>query len=358
MRVLRISDTIQKIGGVRNIIPGKKWLVYDSMAAVCLANRYDTEFFPVPENVRFLEPGEIPKRVLVVRCGGWGDLLQLTPALADLREKTELWIASTAQYFSVWDRAGISNILEFPFGVEACENFDVVVPLEGVVENGSDEAKTLHIADIFAAKLGMKKPSAYKPLCEVSTAERDSVYRRFPKRGLKRIGIQLFASSMCRTYPILKTIDLLHLLAAKYQVFIFSSKNSLPPGIELPEHVIDLSSKLNTMDESVRVLSTMDCLVAPDSSLIHFAHALDVPAVGLYGPFPWKLRTAHAEKTFALTSGRRSCEPCFWHAKGEHFPPNAECAGAGKCLALDDIKPERVAAKVAETRSEIGRAHV
>lgn len=75
-------------------------------------------------------------------------------------------------------------------------------------------------------------------------------------------------------------------------------------------------------------------------------HALDIPAIGLFGPIPWKLRTSKAPKTQVLT-GLAECAPCFHHVHaGSHFPRNMPCAKTQRCVAMGEIDPMRIVAKV------------
>jgi ADP-heptose:LPS heptosyltransferase len=81
------------------------------------------------------------------------------------------------------------------------------------------------------------------------------------------------------------------------------------------------------------------------SALVHVAGALGLPAVGLYGPFPWQLRTVHAPSIHGI-NGTCRCSPCFWHDREALFPPDGPCATTGRCEALAGIEPRRIVAKL------------
>jgi ADP-heptose:LPS heptosyltransferase len=94
------------------------------------------------------------------------------------------------------------------------------------------------------------------------------------------------------------------------------------------------------------VLETCACVIAPDSSILHLASALDVPAVGLFGSIPWHLRTGYAEKTFSL-QGKCSHGVCFHHERnGQVWPIAGPCQKSGLCDALDSLEPARIVAKL------------
>ena len=82
---------------------------------------------------------------------------------------------------------------------------------------------------------------------------------------------------------------------------------------------------------------------------MHLAGTLGVPCVGLFGPFPWKLRTAYYKTVFAL-HGNGVCPmaPCFWsHHNGlPLFPAGGPCNQTGLCEELSSIEPERIRAKL------------
>jgi ADP-heptose:LPS heptosyltransferase len=94
------------------------------------------------------------------------------------------------------------------------------------------------------------------------------------------------------------------------------------------------------------MVETCDAFLGPDSALVHFAGALDIPTIALYGPFSWKTRTSVFGSVEAI-QGHAECAPCYHHSRaGKEWPD--DCVGASKnlCAAMCSIGPTRVAAKV------------
>ena len=113
--------------------------------------------------------------------------------------------------------------------------------------------------------------------------------------------------------------------------------------------VVNLAQHGLTFRQSAAFLESCDCFFGPDSSLLHAAGALDVPAVGVFGAYPWKLRTAYYTSVVAI-QGIDGCSlaPCFHqdHSWTGTFPANGPCMQTGQCSVLVSIDPKRVIAKI------------
>jgi len=71
-----------------------------------------------------------------------------------------------------------------------------------------------------------------------------------------------------------------------------------------------------TLRKSIALASTMDLFISPDSAFIHVAGAFNIPQVGLYGPFPSRLRMLYYKNAIGLNAVT-ACTPCQLHG---HFP--------------------------------------
>lgn len=289
--------------------------------------------------------------VVICRSGGIGDLLLCTPSLHAIKQRwssCRLHIACFDVFAPIFDHNPDVDIAGFyPLSVDVWNKATVRVWLENAIEKGYDGRHKPAI-DIFAERIGIAPLIDRKVRYFVSPEEKATALARFPKTGRKRIGYHMEASAACRTYPPKNAGKLGAILGHKgYELVLFGSPAKPEKSPDRP-NLIDLTMQQPHLSfrESAAVLSTCNALIAPDSSILHLAGALDIPAVGLFGAFEWQLRTGYAEKTFSI-QGRCSAGPCFHHARnGETFPKDGPCQKSGMCDAMDEITPERVIAKM------------
>ena len=168
----------------------------------------------------------------------------------------------------------------------------------------------------------------------------------YPAGTRPRLAIQMAASVANRQYPAKQWIEVIRLLIKRgWEIFALGAPGQLRTWGNGPNF---RNLTLDGLDfrQSAAVFKTCAAFAGIDSVWVHMAHALDIPAVALYGPFDWKTRTIHAPLTTAL-SGLGECAPCNWHMHaGSHFPPDKPCSKVGKCVVLETIKPETIVAKV------------
>lgn len=293
------------------------------------------------------------RSILFVRPGGFGDLLFLTPTFRELRRrwpKVHITVASFDRYRPALHGNDL-NFADYPVSLKAWSTFDAHIWLENIIE-ANPEAMQIHAVDVIAKRLGLEFEDKRMDYF-VSDSEQAAAESEFPRTDLRRVGLQMTASGSCRVYPYM--IDLSKRLwrDSGCEVFLFGK-----PGEMLtnqPAGIVNLMMSGATFRQSCAILATCDVVVAPDSALVHVAGALDVPCVALYGPFPWKLRTVYAPKTFAL-QGTCPISPCFHHARPGTgvFPHYGPCAKTGKCEALAAITVERI---IREVEKKLGEKH-
>lgn len=298
------------------------------------------------------------KTIGVIRPGGHGDLLFMTPLLRAMKQR---WPEATIKLY-VFDHfstivfpneLGIERGV-YPMDKEEFEALDGVFWPEGAVER-SEEAKTTHMVDLFASLAGIPLTDGKHCTYTITEDEREWVRENIAPTNRPRIAAQLRASANCRTYPAQLMVKALEELANKfeYQIVIFGNPGEHHTIEEANDKIINLSKRRTPFRKSMAVLETCDATLGPDSVLIHVAGALGIEAVGLYGPFDWKLRTKYAPTVRAL-QGHAPCAPCFHHARpGLDFPENMPCASDGVCRAMASIPPDRI---VREVRKAVERS--
>lgn len=293
------------------------------------------------------QPNDIPAagRVVLIRSGAIGDLLYLSPVIAELKRRyPDLHIALSCfpKHHEVVCDLGV-ELLPYPLSAEKAGEYDVVLSLEDLIERNH----STHATDCFAEYLTIPI-SDYRPVFILNEFERAWGLAEYPKKERRRVGLQCRANVLNRDYRLDLWMKVIEELAAKYkfEVFLFGSKDQLPP---LPPgtRATNLTERSLTFRQSASILATCDAFCGVDSAFLPLCHALDIPAVGLYAAFDWKTRTAKAPKTFALT-GVGECAPCSWHRHaGRSFPPGQKCAKENFCNVLASITPERIVGKIA-----------
>jgi len=297
------------------------------------------------------------KRLLVMRPGGLGDLLFLTPSLTKLRRlhpHLHIAVAPKESYrCALENHPAIDQFLPYPLEVETCDSFDHMVLLEDLIEF-DPRGQTVHAVDLYASAFGLDLAADEKRMSYFPTdAEREEISSRFPRDGRQRYGIQLNSSAPVRHYPhVMNVVDL---LARKgHQVVVFADPKY--PVERLQRHIIVTNATTPPLSfrECAAMAETCDCIIAPDSVFTHLADAMNVPCVALYGSFPGRLRTLYSKRTITLTGGG-ACAPCFHHGRETPMPKNCPGAADLQCRVLATIDPKRVVAKAEGLAHQFGR---
>lgn len=310
------------------------------------------------------------KKILLLRAGGFGDIINLTPSCREIKcrwPNCEVHVASMKLYSCVLENLPyISGRVEYPVSLDALHAYDAWVFFENAVEK-NPRAEKLHLVDLFAEIIGLTKQpwigvsgmgwlgtdwtDHKKPEYVVTKEEIGWANVQYPRKpGLRRLCIQPIASGQCRVYDFAKMGHVIDAFAAKktWEIYLLGAHESI--RMQETPLVHNMTVNPMTFRQSVAILNGSDCLLANDSSLIHVAGALDIPAVGLYGPFPWKLRTAYYTSVLSI-SGKGRCSPCFYHESlgkltRDPFPKNCPSRAKNHCEVLASIPEKTIIAKI------------
>lgn len=341
----------------RDMEPGKSYLCANRLVGSLLLSQYRCKIrgriYPLrtllkvenwPNGHKYPVCKRVPKGdwnntdVWLVRGGGYGDLLAMTPLIKEIHKRWKdcrIHVACGIQFHDLFYGLPVEcELLPIPFDPEL-----MILNFEELIE-GHPDAENFHIIDLFAKRTGLELTDR-KMHYEVRLDEFNEAVLKYPKRYIGRVAVQLMASAWYRTYP--KIVDTVIELAKDYEVLIFGTPGQV--------QIKPWPNVINTMDDkldfrqSAAVLSTCDVCLAPDSVFVHLCAALDIPCVALYGPMPSRLRVS-SEKTHGI-DGTAPCAPCFFHAdRADEFPPGKPCEKEGKCIALDAIPVETVVSEV------------
>lgn len=303
------------------------------------------------------------QRALFVRAGGFGDLTLLTPVLRELKHQRpdcHIAVSTMSHYAAVLQGMPyVDEIVPFPVPLDVLNSYDGWVFYENAVER-NPRAREIHMTDLFAEIAGVSLDGADKrPDYRLKASEGAWADQQFPRvNGTRRIAIQPGASSPIRKYRTDQMGAVCgELIKRGWEVMLLGVSGDVNLRGKSHPKLTNLCDSGLTFRQSAAVMAGCDVFLGNDSALLHVAGALGLPAVGLYGPFPWKLRTAYCPTTFAL-EGKGPCAPCHFHSAPnmrQHFPEHCPSKAQGHCQVLTSIAPERVVAKieqVARTRGE------
>ncbi len=287
--------------------------------------------------------------ILIVRSGVIGDLLFLSPVLREMKKNTgkKIALCTWPKFFSQFEGCDfIEELVAYPIKASSAWKFSEIICTDYTMELDHEN----HATDSFARVLGVPTPlSDYKPFYHVRDEEKESAKKHLFK-GRPNLVVHQTASAPNRNYPLALWQEVIvRLERAGWGILLVGKEQDFPdfPPHSMTPFIRDISKIGLSFRETAAVLSQSTAFVGVDSALVHLCHALDIPAVGIYGPFPWQIRTAKAPKTTAV-SGTGECAPCFYHAyKGPPFPKNKPCSRQQVCTVLASITPDRICAKVA-----------
>ncbi len=327
----------------RVVIDNKMWALRGLIKA---------EYWGIPEFDTSLDWNKLD--IWLVRGGGYGDLLMLTPLIRHIRKRwpmVKIHVAAGAQYRGVFIGLGIIDE-DIPIDATGLTKTDYVFPFEERIE-GHPEAEDYHMAQQFANLLGIDLDGDYKPDYVVTSEEKKWQEETYPRKpGLKRIGLQYMASALYRSYNQMGAVSEILVKQKGVEVCLFGRPGQLKNSKDSPKTCLNLSEDNRTFRESCAVLASCDAVIAPDSAMVHVSAALEIPCLGLYGPFPPHLRRSGNKATTMF--GQLPCSPCFFHAQRvDQFPANRPCTQVGICKALAQFTPEEIVEKALAISSPI-----
>lgn len=267
------------------------------------------------------------KRLTVWRTGGAGDLLFLSPSLKKIKElypKSDITLATSARYINIFKNfpyADHQGVLPIPEKLIQASDYYCI--FEGIIE-ANKEAETMNAYDLFAKRLHVldKMTNAEKnPILILGEDDKmwaDAFLKKYAD-AKAFVGFQLSSSAVIRTYNAAVLRDVAQFLAQHGIVsFFFGSEHDISP-IDLllqtaghDEHMVNVAKSKPDWLQSAALLKHMHLMVTPDSSLAHFAAALEVPILGIFGPFKSEVRFKYYKNAVAIDA-HAACKCCFQH---------------------------------------------
>lgn len=338
------------------IVPPGSYVVDDVAAAQCLTQTRGTILETLqPEHIPFMpKPGE---DIIVHRPGSFGDLLLLTPVIRKLKSvypDNKVVVACHPRYAPIL--SGVVDVTDYPLDLKTWkEHVGHHIWMEGVVE--APDETGIRYTSRFARRAGFDKKQFGRGddrLTYILTPEEQAWQKdTYPRvEGKARIGIQVKASCLNRTYNWYKILEVMAKLIGNHlfpcEIYLFGG----PGDVRLPEPVDDV---VNLADEeismpvrmSIAVAKSCDAMLVPDSLMMHVGSALDIPTLVLSGAFDPADTLSSVSPTVEVMRGMGSCRNCRWlPVAGTQFPPGNRCADENHCIVIDGISPDLIASKL------------
>jgi ADP-heptose:LPS heptosyltransferase len=240
---------------------------------------------------------------MVWRAGGFGDLLFIRPCPQKLKElypTCTIIFGTRADYFDVLkDWECIDSVVPVPLMAWNGYNLaDYHLSFHGIVES-CREAEQIDIHDIFARHCRLdpdnvewNTPMVARPPV-VGDKEDALQYQYLHKGGY--VVVQPRPSAPLRTPLMGSMVAAINAATAQgLPVFVtdtparFQEVDSLISCCERPDMVHRFNGR--GLSDVIRLITWARLVVAPDSAGMHIAAAQGVPSIGLYGPFPGRVR--------------------------------------------------------------------
>jgi len=254
-------------------------------------------------------------------------------------------VATTLTYVSILqNNPFIKKIVIMPFLAEEMEKYDWHLMFEGIIEQ-NEKATKVHAVNLFLQEAGIDDTLILSgdkiPELFLLPDELRKVRVKFKRgdvpRDVKKIGIQIVASSPIRTFPIEKLVSIAEELVKQgYYIFLYGGQKQAVDADYMEsiieKNVCNLVRQKFSLRESIVAASFMDLMIASDSAFIHIAGALSIPMVGLYGCFPSPVRMLYYKNAIAIDASV-ACSPSFIHG---HIP--CKKGSPSPCFSVVDEK--------------------
>ncbi len=290
-------------------------------------------------------PGDQAPAILVTRpTGGLGDLLMMTPGLRALARRHGRPVA-----FAIPRRFHHAFAEDPDFQILDCDAFIDLARFRrwrnlGLCPAARYESRhapriKLGRVELFARGMGVKRrellASGQAPHIAPDKASRTTVADirgRADSAGRPLIGVALHSREAYRDYP--RMPELLSALAERYTVLaIHTTQVALPESA----HIIGWFDK--SLELTVAAIAACDAVVSVDTALYHFAGALNVPAVAVFGPTSAKVRSVHIPRAITVEAEGFPCRPC-WRNEDER----CQMSGTFDSVCMSSLGVDRILA--------------
>jgi ADP-heptose:LPS heptosyltransferase len=303
------------------------------------------------------------KNILILRYGGFGDLLFLTPYLSRIKEispGTEINIFTHEKsVFITYHNSDIDCLItcndywEFTDFIKDKNNFsgfEQVYDLTASI-GGSIESEYKNVYEIIAEHLGLKFISDAVPKVIVAKKEQEEAEKKLKEAGVDTnkpfVVIHPEGTTEYKFYNPDELIKLCDSLSKSYQVIVLGKFSTLLSfvldTIDNCHSLIDRTSFRTAL--AILTHPSLKLFIGIDSVFLHCAVAFGKKVLGLYGSLDPYVYTKTYKNCWVLKSDY-SCSPCFKQGTRKGCETecmkilSAEMVERNAVSLLNDTKPE------------------
>ena len=264
-------------------------------------------------------------RLIIMRVGGLGDMIMLTPVLKHLKEALPVGVETTLCTFkyahNLFLKSGFcEKVVSAPIRLSELLEYDYY--MEFIEEKDKEDFSKSNMTEFYFKSMGVN-PDALAPLqlapylpSEVAcSTEIASFFKRMRKADHRAVALTcMFSSDRSRDFPVPHLESLLDRFP---EVLFVAPYNRVDPLRERFEHItkenlifLDTSRSLT---EFITAIHCSDLILSSDSSAYHIAAAFGKPAVALFGSIDPDLRTRYYPSVTPLNAvykGTFCTSPC------------------------------------------------
>ena len=277
------------------------------------------------------------KVLLYDAYAGVGDLLWRTSLFRELKRRfkgLKLYVASQGNYWKLLlqNNPHVGKLVERIGNPPYISGVDYYISdklCPHVISSYSREKDALDALEIWAG-FEIKDKSYVYTVTEEEQKWADKFLNKYPR---PIVGIQLKASSWVRNPVPDEILRLIRML--RYNNFTVVVMDNHSFGFK-DEGVINMASGYN-IREIASVIQQIDCMVTPDSGLMHFAGFFKIPTVAIFGGSDQKCRLKYYNTIHPIYSGKAVCDqwPCWSHSY--YCPRNINPAPCMQIIKAEDV---------------------
>lgn len=310
------------------------------------------------------------KNLFILRTGGIGDLIFITPFAKYLKAKypiSKIFLVCSEKNTGMFRGLPFfDSVLSMPLdyieagskvGYPISRMNTFIISFEGMVETTKD-SEMMNIYDLHKKEFGITDEVEIKP--EI-LFDKDLVSMVMDKYGFIEgkerefidIGYQFSASSPIRTWKPTNSMEFFK----EWQVpntrfFIFDSPykaqfiNYYIDKVQNPNITfVKVYEKTKSVLESAYLIKAMQFVICPDSSIAHFAGIFGVPIVALFGAFHTDLRLSYYKNVMGVNAMsncsfvKNELKSCFAHG---NICPRANIVNRRFSPCMDLLSPIQV----------------